>query len=143
MVCPVESTARYKLFLFPFDLDVRFIHTVAFVGRLQMGKTTLVQLGSIHLHPTPDTTCGRLGLHVRPAVRIHARRKVGKQEPSIADSERDDLVHFRVTHPFHPLFGQQFSLTATREGLPEDRLYFIDPQGSPASIHSALRTGHQ
>ena len=57
-----------------------------------------------------------------------------KQELSIADSERDDLAHFRVIHPFHPFFGQQFSPTASREGLPEDRLYFIDPQGNPASI---------
>ena len=37
-------------------------------------------------------------------------------------------------HPFHPLCGQEFEQLSSREGLPEDRLYFEDHHGRAASI---------
>ena len=37
-------------------------------------------------------------------------------------------------HPFHPLFGQEFELLSSREGLPEDRVYFERRDGCAASI---------
>ncbi|MBC8166985.1 MAG: hypothetical protein H7Y20_14090 [Bryobacteraceae bacterium] len=37
-------------------------------------------------------------------------------------------------HPFHPLFGQEFERLSSREGLPEDRVYFERSNGRPASI---------
>ena len=37
-------------------------------------------------------------------------------------------------HPFHPLFGQDFEQLGSREGLPEDRLYFEHRDGRAASI---------
>ncbi|MBC8166726.1 MAG: hypothetical protein H7Y20_12750 [Bryobacteraceae bacterium] len=37
-------------------------------------------------------------------------------------------------HPFHPLYGQEFEQFGTREGLPEDRLYFEHNNGRAASI---------
>jgi hypothetical protein len=37
-------------------------------------------------------------------------------------------------HPFHPLYGQEFGLLGSREGLPEDRVYFEDRDGRAASI---------
>jgi uncharacterized protein DUF5372 len=37
-------------------------------------------------------------------------------------------------HPFHPLSGQEFEQLSSREGLPEDRLYFEDHHGRAASI---------
>ena len=37
-------------------------------------------------------------------------------------------------HPFHPLCGQEFEQLSSREGLPEDRLYFEDHRGRAASI---------
>lgn len=37
-------------------------------------------------------------------------------------------------HPFHPLCGQEFEQLRGREGLPEDRVYFEDRDGRPASI---------
>jgi Family of unknown function (DUF5372) len=44
------------------------------------------------------------------------------------------LQRFRVVHPFHPLFGQEFEVLSGREGRPEDRLYFEHADGRPASI---------
>jgi hypothetical protein len=37
-------------------------------------------------------------------------------------------------HPFHPLCGQEFEQLGTREGLPEDRLYFEHRDGHAGSI---------
>jgi hypothetical protein len=37
-------------------------------------------------------------------------------------------------HPFHPLYGQEFEQLSSREGLPEDRLYFEDHTGHATSI---------
>jgi Family of unknown function (DUF5372) len=37
-------------------------------------------------------------------------------------------------HPFHPLCGQEFEQLHSREGLPEERVYFEDRDGRAASI---------
>jgi len=37
---------------------------------------------------------------------------------------------FTVTHPFHPLNGQQFALVDERMTWGEDRVYFYDSAGS-------------
>ena len=39
-----------------------------------------------------------------------------------------------MVHPFHPLYGQEFEELGSREGLPEDRLYFEHRDGRAASI---------
>jgi hypothetical protein len=44
------------------------------------------------------------------------------------------LQRFRVTHPFHPLFGQEFDAVSFREGSPEDRVFFWRADGVAASI---------
>jgi Family of unknown function (DUF5372) len=57
-----------------------------------------------------------------------------KRRLSTADGCDQRLQRFRVVHPFHPLSGQEFEQLGTREGLPEDRLYFEHHDGRPASI---------
>jgi hypothetical protein len=42
--------------------------------------------------------------------------------------------HFRVTHPFHPLFGCEFELIEYRNNWGEDRVYFHDAAGQLQSI---------
>jgi len=37
---------------------------------------------------------------------------------------------FRVTHPFHPLNGQEFALIDQRKTWGEDRVYFYDSAGT-------------
>jgi uncharacterized protein DUF5372 len=37
---------------------------------------------------------------------------------------------FKVTHPFHPLNGQQFPLIDQRKTWGEDRVYFYDTAGT-------------
>ncbi len=34
-----------------------------------------------------------------------------------------------MTHPFHPLFGQEFELVTYRHNWGEDRVYFCDAHG--------------
>src|SRR5438270_10028490 len=41
---------------------------------------------------------------------------------------------FRVTHPFHPLFGQEYELIVYRHNWGEDRVYFQDSQGALCSL---------
>jgi hypothetical protein len=57
-----------------------------------------------------------------------------KERLSTADGCDQLLPRFRVVHPFHPLYGQQFEQLSSREGLPEDRLYFEDHAGHAASV---------
>ena len=42
--------------------------------------------------------------------------------------------HFRVTHPFHPLFGKEFELVEYRNNWGEDRMYFFNTKGEVQSI---------
>jgi hypothetical protein len=41
---------------------------------------------------------------------------------------------YRVTHPFHPLYQQEFELVDRRHNWGEDRVYFHDDQGDLKSI---------
>jgi hypothetical protein len=49
--------------------------------------------------------------------------------PSITHDGDDAARTFRVIHPFHPLYGQQFSLVTVRNNWGEDRVYYHDEQG--------------
>ena len=42
--------------------------------------------------------------------------------------------HFRVTHPFHPLFGREFELIEYHKTWGEDRAFFRDAEGHLQSI---------
>jgi hypothetical protein len=48
-------------------------------------------------------------------------------EPSTTPNGTDEAVEFTVTHPFHPLRGQQFGLLAERIAWGEPRVFFLDP----------------
>ncbi len=41
---------------------------------------------------------------------------------------------FRVTHPFHPLFGREFELIEYHKTWGEDRVFFCDAEGQLRSI---------
>ena len=41
---------------------------------------------------------------------------------------------FLVTHPFHPLHGQQFELIGVRRGSDNLLLFFLDADGNQKSI---------
>ena len=41
----------------------------------------------------------------------------------------DAAPRFRVTHPFHPLFGQSLELAAQAREWGEERVYYRDPTG--------------
>jgi len=44
---------------------------------------------------------------------------------------------FRITHPFHPLHGRQFSLVTVRNNWGEDRVYYEGSDGRLVSIPAA------
>jgi Family of unknown function (DUF5372) len=48
-------------------------------------------------------------------------------EASTTPHETDGELCFTVTHPFHPLSGQQFPLLAQRRAWGEPRVFFHDP----------------
>lgn len=41
------------------------------------------------------------------------------------DADREQR-RFRVTHPFHPLFGREFELVHCRQCWGEDRVFYLD-----------------
>ena len=41
------------------------------------------------------------------------------------DADREER-RFRVTHPFHPLFGREFELVHYRQCWGEDRVFYLD-----------------
>jgi hypothetical protein len=47
------------------------------------------------------------------------------QLSSAPDSNREQRG-FRVTHPFHPLFGREFALAHYRQCWGEDRVFYLD-----------------
>ncbi len=53
---------------------------------------------------------------------------------SNAPREGSSQQRFRVTHPFHPLFGREFELIEYRQNWGEDRVYFHDAEGRLQSI---------
>uniref|UniRef100_UPI0028C3DE11 DUF5372 family protein n=1 Tax=Pseudoxanthomonas sp. TaxID=1871049 RepID=UPI0028C3DE11 len=44
---------------------------------------------------------------------------------------------FRVTHPFHPLFGREFVLIERRNAWGEERVYFHDDTGRVRRLTAA------
>ena len=54
--------------------------------------------------------------------------------PSNAPHGTPGSVELTVTHPFHPLRGQKFSLLMHRKTWGEDRVFFYDEQGQLKSL---------
>src|SRR5690348_17942799 len=52
------------------------------------------------------------------------------QEQSTTRNPLDVAQSFRVTHPFHPLYGQEFALVDRRLTWGEDRVYYHDETGA-------------
>src|ERR1700745_254146 len=51
-----------------------------------------------------------------------------------APEAADATPRFRVTHPFHPLFGQLLELAAQAREWGEERVYYRDPTGRMRSL---------
>jgi hypothetical protein len=58
-------------------------------------------------------------------------------ELSIAPNLRNGQQSFRVIHPFHPLYRQEFRLVTYRSNWGEDRVYFHHEDGRLASLPAA------
>jgi Family of unknown function (DUF5372) len=41
---------------------------------------------------------------------------------------------FRITHPFHPLFGAEYELVTRKLTWGEDRVFYYDPAGKLKSL---------
>jgi hypothetical protein len=46
----------------------------------------------------------------------------------------DSTQRFRILHPYHPLFGQEFDLVIYRHNWREKRVYFNHPEGRLVSV---------
>ena len=68
---------------------------------------------------------------------MHSRSGVHRKHwiaSSTTPHDNSAKKHFRVTHPFHPLFGQEFELVEYRNNWGEDRVYFFNTKGEVRSI---------
>jgi len=61
-------------------------------------------------------------------------RRTARRVSSTAPQPGVDPQRFRVTHPFHPCFGQEFELVAWHQSWGEDRVYFHDAAGRLCSF---------
>jgi hypothetical protein len=55
-------------------------------------------------------------------------------ECSTAPRGEVEIRRFRVTHPYHPLFQQEFELVSYRQNWGEDRVWFQDKVGRLHSL---------
>ena len=69
------------------------------------------------------------GVNIRSIVRQHR----WSQLSSAPDADREQR-RFRITHPFHPLFGREFTLAHYRQCWGEDRVFYLDEDEELRSI---------
>jgi hypothetical protein len=67
------------------------------------------------------------------SIRHRAQRPIAPSIPQKRSSEYANAPHgdianrsFRVIHPYHPLFQQEFELVSCRQNWGEDRVWFHD-----------------
>ena len=56
---------------------------------------------------------------------------------STTSPTNDAPAVFRITHPFHPLVGQEYALVDHRQTWGEDRVYTLDTEGRLKSFPTA------
>jgi hypothetical protein len=78
---------------------------------------------------------------IGPNILDESCRSIAQQTDATTSSTTPHVdsshKHFRVTHPFHPLFGQKFELVESRTNWGESRVYFCDSQGHVRSISTS------
>ena len=75
-----------------------------------------------------------------PGHTASAARPVPWTDPSIAPDPQSASQRVRVTHPFHPLAGREFSLVVRKNNWAEDRVFFFADDGQLTSLPAAGRT---
>jgi len=56
------------------------------------------------------------------------------QSPSTASSSNESAQFFKVTHPFHPLYGQSFEYLYLRHNWGDWRVYFYGKDSQVCSL---------
>jgi len=72
---------------------------------------------------------GSLATDTHPGSSVRTARRRRWNEQSTTRDAAGEKRFFRVTHPFHPLQGREFSLVDYRHTWGEDRVYFQDEAG--------------
>ena len=57
-----------------------------------------------------------------------------KKHSRNAPQGKIEPIRFQVTHPYHPLSGQEFDVVSHHKYFVEDRVYFFDTAGRYRSI---------
>jgi len=65
---------------------------------------------------------------------VQSLRAIYKKGLRNAPRGRVEPHRFRITHPYHPLSGQDFDVAAHRKYFTEERVYFFDRAGCYRSI---------
>ena len=61
-------------------------------------------------------------------------RNIHFQESSNTTNKNHDRQSFKVTHPHHPLVGQEFELLTYRNNWGENRVYYYDDRGELCNL---------
>jgi Family of unknown function (DUF5372) len=86
----------------------------------------------MHLHRTGSICQGKIPLSsVQTAPRRHWH------EPSSTPHGNFEGRRFRITHPYHPLFQQEFEAVSYRQNWGEDRVWFHAKNGRLHSVPTA------
>ena len=59
-----------------------------------------------------------------------ARQRSSSNTPNVAR----ETQRFRITHPFHPLFGREYELLYVRQDWGYDRVAYLTESGAEATI---------
>jgi hypothetical protein len=60
--------------------------------------------------------------------------EIYKNRSRIAPQNSFGALRFRITHPYHPLSGQEFEVVFQRRKFTEDRIYFHDATGTVRGV---------
>src|SRR5207249_7651865 len=73
--------------------------------------------------------CKRIAAPVPATPTASTGQSIPWKPQANAPEAGDAAPRFRVTHPFHPLFGQSLELAAQAREWGEERVYYRDPTG--------------
>ena len=112
---------------------------------LSAAGTSLPAATSTPPTPRPRTAASASPLH--PAVRAAVRPSVATEDRcaicclwktrSTTPNTAETRDTFRVTHPYHPLFGREYRLITSCHGWGSHRVYFHDDAGRLRKIPAA------
>jgi Family of unknown function (DUF5372) len=68
------------------------------------------------------------------SLELQPQLLISSKSSTAGHTDSEAIRTFEITHPFHPLRGQQFVLVTRRQNWGEDRVNYFDQKGKLCSI---------